>query len=108
KTFNEEYVEKLKELCAKYLVQNHQFVCLSDREIPGINVIRIKHNPAIYGWWSKIELFNSKHGFKGRMMYFDLDTLPVSCLDPIANFSESHAAFVPTAGNFNGSRSLRV
>lgn len=97
--FTAEYVVRLKSMCARSLGE-HRFVCLTDRELPGIETIRIQAPDGIYAWWSKLELFNPAHGFTGRMLYLDLDVLVVGDLRPAADYPASFALVPDGAPGF--------
>lgn len=58
---------------------DHQVVCLSDVDVPGVTTIPLRHN--FPGWWSKMELF--AHDL-GRCLYLDLDTVIVGSLKDLA------------------------
>lgn len=47
----------------------YRFVCLSDLEIPGVDVIPLRDD--LPGWWSKLELFRELE----EALYIDLDTV---------------------------------
>lgn len=57
-------------------------VCLTDMEV-GVHAIPLEHGWP--GWWSKIELFRPGV-FAGRVLYFDLDSLPVGDLSDVAAY----------------------
>lgn len=67
----------------------HHFVCLSNvcDQLNGWGV-PLEHNWP--GWWSKVELFRPEL-FSGRVLYIDLDTLPVGSLDEIASYAGEFA-----------------
>mgnify|MGYP001053218899 CR=1 FL=1 len=73
--YKPEQVLWLKRQVEAHLPLAHRFVCLSDVDIPGVEVIPLEHGWP--GWWSKIELF--KHDL-GRVLYLDLDTVIVGSL----------------------------
>lgn len=105
-----EYVAKLRGMVGRHLSQPFRFVCLTDRpELLPANVegIKIALPKGLFGWWAKVELFSSRHGFTGRMLYLDLDTLVVSDLQPIVDYPAPFA-LVPHAGTFNGKHGLAV
>lgn len=99
--FTNDYVLRLKSMVKRHLRRPHRFVCLTDRKIDGVECIRVT-TPRYKGWWRKIELFNRKHGFCGRMLYLDLDTLVVDALDPIVDFPANFALVPDDAPNFHG------
>lgn len=67
----EEYVDRLREGVARNLSGDFRFRILTDGRGDG--------------WWSKIDLFEPGR-FKGRCLYFDLDTLIVGSLDHLAAY----------------------
>ena len=108
--YDVEYVTKLYSMVSRWLSRPFRFVCLTDQPeaLPVyIDVVSIKHPKGLYGWWSKVELFNQAHGFTGRMLYLDLDTLVVDKLDDIVDYPAPFA-LVPHAGTFNGKFGLQV
>lgn len=126
KDFRPEYVIKLASMVSRHMDgRPYTFVCLTDRpeKIYARNVELVKIPPpaplprpmpygypagkAIFAWWSKLELWNPRHGLTGRVLYLDLDTLVVDSLLPILDYP-SPFALVPHAGTFNGRLGLRV
>jgi hypothetical protein len=105
--YTDEYVHRLKSMVERNLNQRHRFVCLSDRGVPGVDVVRIKSPDGIPGWWSKIELFNPQHQLTGRVLYLDLDVLVTGPLDGIADY-DAKFALVPDGGTFKGRGGLSV
>jgi hypothetical protein len=105
----------------KHLPYGHHFVCLTDRpaELSAaidaanltygpecIDILRIPApKPDVFGWWSKMELFNPYHNMygnnalSGRMLYLDLDVLIVNDLSPIVDYKAGFA-LIPDAGTF--------
>lgn len=81
--YTPEHVQKLRHAVATNLHRPHRFMCLSDMEVPGIQVIPFAHDwPK---WWGKIELFRPGI-FSGPMIYFDLDTWITHSLDEICAY----------------------
>ena len=52
-------------------------VCLSDVDVPGIEVVPLEYNWP--GWWSKTELFSGS--IAGDLMFYDLDTVVLKPLE---------------------------
>ena len=75
------WVSKLRNGVAHWMSQPHEFVCLSDVEVPCAQ-IRLKHDWP--GWWSKIELF-TPNVITGPTLYLDLDTIITGPLDEFTN-----------------------
>lgn len=102
--YSSEYVTRLAAMARRFIRRDFRFVCLTDRPwlLPAhIDTIPIVKPPRVYGWWSKLELFNPAHAFSGRVLYLDLDTLIVGPLDDIIDFPPD-LALAPHAGQFNG------
>lgn len=77
KRYSSTHVRALQNGVARNLSLKHNFVCLSDVNVP-CQRIKLQHNWK--GWWSKVELFK----LSGPVLYLDLDVLPVGSLDDIA------------------------
>lgn len=108
--YSVEYVAKLRGMVSRHLSQPFRFVCLTDRpaELPtNVEAVEITPHKGLFGWWAKVELFNRSHGFDGRMLYLDLDTLVVDSLEPVVDFPASFA-LIPHEGTFNGKDGLAV
>lgn len=83
-----EYVTHLRAGVAKHLDRPFRFVCLTDqpaRMPAGVEAIAIQPYRTRHTFWTKLECFNPVHGFRGRMLYLDLDTLVVNDLAPIVD-----------------------
>ena len=72
------YPQRLQREVKKYLTIPHQFVCLSDQIIEGVETVPQVSNKQ--GWWQKIDLLS----FTGPSLYFDLDTVITDNLDVFA------------------------
>lgn len=75
--YTPEYVERLKAGIEQHLT-DFNFVCLSDIDVPN-RMALVTDWP---GWWAKLEIFR----LKGRVLYFDLDTVIAGDLAEIANY----------------------
>jgi hypothetical protein len=109
--YTTDYVTRLRNMVKRNLARPHRFVCLTEKpeRFKGLDVetIEIPLFKDIPGWWSKLELFNSKHDLGERTMYLDLDVLVTKQLDPIVDYP-SRFALVPPAGTFKGRNGLRT
>ena len=88
-----EYVERLRNMVARHLPLPHRFICMTDKpyEVPeGVTPLVLdkaevspgfKHWP---GWWSKMNVFRPFN--HDRRLYFDLDTVIVDDLTPLAEW----------------------
>lgn len=91
--YTPEYVHRLKRAVERNLTVPHDFVCFSNIDIPGINVIPLEQNWA--GWWSKVELFRLCSMFPGkRYLCLDLDTVIISNIDTIGRFQNDGFAML--------------
>ncbi|RLB67681.1 MAG: hypothetical protein DRH08_03015 [Deltaproteobacteria bacterium] len=80
-------VHMLKSMVARHLDRPHTFMCLSDREIPGIDTLISPLNWP--GWWSKLLLFRVSCG---QNLYFDLDVVITGPLDDLISEQISMAS----------------
>lgn len=86
--YTREWVHALKSGLDEHL-SGYRLACLSDDSaIPAEWAIPLIHGWP--GWWSKIELFRPGL-FSGRVLYVDLDTLPVGDLSEIAAYDSPFA-----------------
>lgn len=75
--YDAEWVRKLRDGVRRNLGRPHQFVCLSDVEVP-CERIPLEHDWP--GWWSKIEMFR-KGVITEPTLYLDLDTVIMKNID---------------------------
>ena len=78
--YTAEWVHRLKRGIERHRSEPHRFVCLSDIEVPGLEVIPLREGWP--GWWSKIELFRSGL-LTGPTLYLDLDVVVVGDVAPL-------------------------
>lgn len=81
------YVYALKEAVEKNLTVEHEFVCVTDHDLPGIKTI-----PDLvdwHGWWQKLSLFGLADG---PSLYFDLDVVITGSLDYLVTYTECELA----------------
>jgi hypothetical protein len=77
--YNASWVEKLQRGVSRNLSTPHQFVCLSDCDVPCQRIDLVYSGK---GFWSKVQLFRPGL-FVGPVLYLDLDTVICNSLDPI-------------------------
>ena len=72
--FKVDCVLRLKEMVDRRFQDEHDFSCLTDAYIPGVQCILLQQGWA--GWWSKLELFCLWNmGLHEPVLYLDLDTV---------------------------------
>jgi len=112
--FTAEYVYRLRAMVQRHVWWAPRFVCLTDRpeQLAGVETVRIPKPSNMFGWWSKLELFNPAHKWSERgekVMYLDLDVLIVRSLLPLINISvASSLTLIPHEGTFYGGNGKRV
>lgn len=79
--YDAEDVARLRDGVAAHLRTDHDFVCLSDVDVPCERIPLVHGWP---GWWSKMEMFL----LPPPVLYFDLDTIVVGDLGDIAEQAE--------------------
>jgi hypothetical protein len=82
--FGFEYVEKLRNMVARYMSARYTFVCLTDmpemcEDAIFINVKEV----GLPGWWSKMVLFEPAWRGNSQIIFFDLDTVIIGDLTPL-------------------------
>jgi hypothetical protein len=105
--YSDEYVLRLRSMVERHLSVPHRFVCLSDRDVPGVDCRRIAAPVDMPGWWAKLNYFNRDVGLAGRVIMMDLDVLVMRSIDALGTRMPPFAA-VPHAGTFEGSGGKRV
>lgn len=115
--YSVEYVVRLERMVRKHLARPYRFLCFTDGtkgEMPRpIDTIRVAKSSdqipePVRGIWTKLQVFNPAHNFRGRMLFLDLDVLVVAPLDPIVDFPAGLAltedAFVVERAHLNKDR----
>lgn len=83
--FSDRYVQNLQAMVKRNTTIEHEFVCLSDRDIEGVKTKRLMSG--YQGWWNKLQLFHSSFDFQQRVVYLDLDTLVVNNIDWLLEYN---------------------
>lgn len=83
--YGPEYVERLRNMVARHLPLEHRVVCLTDQpeRIEGVECIEVHGLPR---WWAKMALFGPEIRGNDRTLFFDLDTVIVGDLTPLAEW----------------------
>ncbi len=79
--YGPEWVYRLKAAVAYWYQEPHQFVCLTDEVIPGVECIQFPDSD-LPTWWSKINLWYPGL-FPGYNIYFDLDVVLTGPVTPL-------------------------
>lgn len=78
------YVQRLKLMVERNLSVPHRFICLSDKDIEGIDCIPI-FATKWEGWWQKVALFTPQLFPSGtKVLYLDLDVIITGSIDVLA------------------------
>ena len=93
RNYGREWVLRLRSMVSHNLTVPHQFVCLSDVSVQGVDVIPLQTNWP--GWWSKIELFGPALLSARRVLYLDLDVIINGCLDEMVEDSSAMILLPP-------------
>lgn len=109
--YSPEYVRRLKVMVDRFCARHFRFCCLTDQPeaMPaGVEPIPIRRFDGCHAYWSKLQLFDPRHAWTGRMLYIDLDSLIVAPLDPIIDFPAEFAltedAFIVERAHLNVDR----
>ena len=80
-----EWVVKLNRMVSRHLPVEHEFACITEKDIPGVRCI--KPEPGLPGWWQKVALFKPER-FYGEVLYFDLDVIITGSLDFLVDLKD--------------------
>jgi len=83
------YVYALREMVENFLTIPHEFKCISDKELIGIDTI--KPVKAYHSWWSKLNLFAPGIA-TGKSIYLDLDVVITKNIDYLAEYTDTFSA----------------
>jgi len=83
--FSVDYVYNLKSMVERNTTVPFRFVCYSDKDIPGIETMKLK--PGFDGWWNKLQMFDPTMKVGDNVLYFDLDTIITSNIDWLINYN---------------------
>lgn len=100
RNYSSEWVSKLRKAAAPHLPP-HKFVCLSNVEVDDPLVHRIPLVSDLAGWWAKLELFRRDLPLTGKILYFDLDVLPIRSLGSLVT---KDTTFMPSSYRFTGGK----
>ena len=76
--YSSQYVNVLKNMCARHLTVPYEFHCLTEDSTgldPDVHVIPLPNRPGIKTWWSKLYMFAPELPIQGTILFFDLDII---------------------------------
>lgn len=75
--YGRDYVERLRNMVARNLTLDYEFVCLTDdkHSIDGVRSIVQEPKDYRHLWWHKVHMFDSGLELGRRVLYFDLDVI---------------------------------
>lgn len=95
--YGPDYVRRLRDGVARNLSVPHDFVCLTEDPVPGVETVPLSRTWP--GWWSKLSLCDL-----GRpLIYFDLDVVITGDLLPLIGITEFTMMADPWQRTFNSS-----
>lgn len=83
--YGPEWVYRLRQMVARNLSIEHDFVCITDRPIPDVQCFPCVEN--LPTWWSKLSLFATN--FPGLNLYLDLDVVITGSIDKMVQENQS-------------------
>lgn len=87
--YGPEWVLRLRSMVAKHLTYAHEFVCLTENPIEGVDCRPLgKQLPT---WWSKLSLFEPG-AFPGENLYLDLDVVLTANIDGLVDAARTDTA----------------
>ena len=78
--YGADYVYRLKAAVKYWLDFPHQFVCMTDEPIDGVDCVPTR--PDLPTWWQKVALFEPGR-FPGNNLYLDLDVVLTAPITPL-------------------------
>src|SRR5262245_43788508 len=81
-----EYVVKLRNMVSRHFRLPYTFYCLTDQpeRCEGVGFIDVT-KLGLPGWWAKMVLFEPQWRSNNDVIYFDLDTVVIGDLTPLAD-----------------------
>src|SRR5262245_20228581 len=87
-----DYVIKLRNMIGRHMPLDYTMVCLTDQPDRCEGVIFIEVTAAaLMGWWAKLLLFEPAWRERSQVIYFDLDTVIVGNVAPLADVAPEFA-----------------
>lgn len=83
--YSPHWVQNLKNMVDRHLSVEHDFVCLSNVDVP---TRRIPLEYDYPGWWSKLELFKPNLPIDNKILFIDLDTIIIDNINGFVTYDE--------------------
>ena len=91
------WVQRLKGMVSRHLSIPHEFVCMTDNPVDGIDCIECA--PDLPSWWSKVGLFRPGL-LPGLNLYLDLDVVITASIDDMVKENDD-AGYVRAPDDFS-------
>lgn len=95
--YSPEDVQKYKRMVERR-IPGARFRCLSNVDIPGVDILSLQLYPDLIAWWAKMALFSPELPHDEINVYYDLDTLLTADQFSIYSFDAPFAAIKPGPG----------
>lgn len=111
-TYGPEHVHALKRMLDAHLTVPHRFVCVSDREIPGIEVYpmwefpRMWVRPGFPDCWRRLGLYKHAPRIATRILMLDLDILIRRNIDHLASDLAPYCILKGSASKYGGAMQM--
>lgn len=90
--YGPEWVYNLQGMVSRHLSVDHEFVCMTDKPIPGVECVPCEEG--LPTWWSKVGLFRPGK-FPGANLYLDLDVVLTDDISMMLADAERGRLLVP-------------
>lgn len=88
------YTEKLYQMVERNLNYKYKFYSITDKKHNNKNIIPIKPDNHLQGWWTKLMLFKPNIVDSDYILYFDLDTIIIKPIDKVLSMMGSNLTIV--------------
>jgi hypothetical protein len=88
--YDDRHVNALKTMVERNLNMEHEFICVSDREVAGVKCIPLDTTSHVPGTrYAKLMMYNPQGALAGkRILYLDLDAIITRDITPLASRDE--------------------
>lgn len=90
--YGREYVERLRNMVARHITVDYEFVCLTDDQHPidGVRTIYQPMSQYAKPWWHKVHMFDPNLDISGTIIYFDLDVVISNNINKLFSGPKTH------------------